>query len=124
MSTDPFPITAAQLIGSYCQTLTFGIYLVTCCFCACTLLFTSGPQERLRKLHEIRWLMLSVAVLFFVVSVYDDIIGLIHNLKAFVWYDGPGGASHELTNIHDWINISRVGTSLSFSLDLQTVSSL
>ena len=107
-SQNSFPITTAQLLGSYCETLTFGIYLATCWFCACTLLLTNGAEERLRRPNEIQWLMLSVAVILFIVSVFDDIIGFIHNLVAFVWYNGPGGAKEELTNIHEWINISRV----------------
>ena len=108
-----FPITTAQLVGNYCETLTLGIYLVTCCFCARTLLFTDGPEEqRLRRPGEIRWFMLSVAVALFVVSIFDDIIGLVHNMAAFVWYDGSsGGASQELTNIHDWIYTARVSIS-------------
>ncbi len=110
---EAFPITAAKRTGNYCETLTYGIYLVSCCFCARTLLFTNGPDERLRKPHEIRWLLLSVAVILFLISTFDDIIGLVHNMAAFVWYAGPGGARQELTNIHDWINIARVSNSNS-----------
>ena len=108
------PLTTAQLIGNYCETLTFGIYLVTCCFCARTLLFTDDPEERLRRPSEIRWLILTAAVLLFVGSVFDDIIGLLHNMTAFVWYNGPGGANQELTNIRNWINLARVCISTLF----------
>jgi hypothetical protein len=52
-------------------------------------------------------MLVSVFCFIFVVNTFDDIIGLVHNLAAFVKYTGPGGAAAELTNIHDWINIAR-----------------
>ena len=52
--------------------------------------------------------LVTVAVILFGVSTFDVIIGLIHNIKAFVDYHGQGGAPEELTNIRDWINVSRV----------------
>ena len=61
-----------------------------------------------RKPREIRWYLVTVAVILFGVSTFDVIIGLIHNIKAFVDYHGQGGAPAELTNIRDWINVSRV----------------
>jgi hypothetical protein len=106
-AADPkFPITEAQLTGNFCETLTYGIYLTTCTFCVRTLLM--DQYGRWRKLHEIRWYLVSVAVILFGVSTFDVIIGLIHNIKAFVDYHGQGGAPEELTNIRDWINVSRV----------------
>lgn len=110
------PLTAAELIGNYCETLTFGIYLVTCCFCARTLLFSDDPEERLRRPSEIRWFMFSVAVALFVFSVFDDIIGWAHNMAAFVRYHGPGGANQEF-KIREWISVARVSI-----LDIITLS--
>ncbi|KAF7335992.1 hypothetical protein MSAN_02312900 [Mycena sanguinolenta] len=83
--SNSFPITEAQITGNYFETLTFGMYLVTCCFCAKSLFWIPQPggEDRLRRSSEIRWLL------------------------AFVFYTGPGGATTELTNIHDWINIAR-----------------
>ncbi|KAJ7893252.1 hypothetical protein B0H13DRAFT_2037510 [Mycena leptocephala] len=94
-----FPITEAQIIGIYFETLTYGIYLVTCCFCAQILFWIpqSGGGERLRQRSEIRWLLVSIFCFIFVVNTFDDIIGLLHMILAF-----------ELTNIDDWINIARL----------------
>jgi hypothetical protein len=106
MSSDPFPITAAQLSGNFCETLFFGMYLVTCTFCARTLLITgSGREERWLRPHEIRWLMAAVALILFVILTFDTAIGLLHNFHAFVKSDDP---EEELLNIADWINIARV----------------
>jgi hypothetical protein len=104
---DPkFPITAAQLTGNFCETLTYGIYLTTFTFCMRTLLM--NQYGHWRKPYEIRWYLVTVAMILFGVSTFDVIIGLIHNIKAFVDYHGEGGAPQELTNIRDWINVSRV----------------
>ncbi|KAJ7221852.1 hypothetical protein B0H12DRAFT_301649 [Mycena haematopus] len=107
--SNSFPITEAQLTGNYFETLTYGMYLVTCCFCARSLFWIPQPggDDRLRRTSEIRWMLVSVFCFIFVVNTFDDIIGLVHNLAAFVLYTGPGGPKEELTNIHDWINIAR-----------------
>ncbi|KAK7046819.1 hypothetical protein R3P38DRAFT_2875982 [Favolaschia claudopus] len=105
-----FPITEAQLTGNYFETLTYGMYLVTCCFCARSLFWiptAHGGDDRLRRSSEIRWLLVSVFCFIFAVNTFDDVIGLLHNLRAFVFFKGGGGAQEELTNIHDWINIAR-----------------
>ncbi|KAF8197778.1 hypothetical protein K438DRAFT_1473257, partial [Mycena galopus ATCC 62051] len=105
-----FPITAAQLTGLYFETLAYGMYLVTCCLCAQTLFWIPHPGgvERLRRRGEVRWMLVSIFCLIFVVSTLDDITGMIHIMAAFVRYKGAGGAQEELTNIRDWINIVRV----------------
>ncbi|KAJ6524210.1 hypothetical protein B0H19DRAFT_1043030 [Mycena capillaripes] len=105
-------ITAAQLTGLYFETLAYGMYLVTCCFCAKTLFWISQPGgvERLRRRNEVRWIMVSVFCVIFIVSTLDDVIGMVHIMAAFVRYKGPGGAKEELTNIRDWINIIRTFT--------------
>jgi hypothetical protein len=74
--------------------------------------------QRLRRSGEIRWFLVSVFWFIFVVNTFDDVIGLVHNLAAFVKYKGSGGAKEELTNIHDWINIVRVGTIYSYNRSL------
>ncbi|KAJ6522879.1 hypothetical protein B0H19DRAFT_1386553 [Mycena capillaripes] len=104
-----FPITEAQLTGNYFETLTYGMYLVTCCFCAQSLFWIPQPggNDRLRRRSEIRWMLVSVFCFIFVVNTFDDIIGLVHNIAAFVKYTDSGGPTKELTNIHDWINIAR-----------------
>ncbi|KAJ7894316.1 hypothetical protein B0H14DRAFT_802797 [Mycena olivaceomarginata] len=107
--SNAFPITEAQLTGHYFETLGYGMYLVTSCLCAHTLFWIPQPGggERLRRRSEIRWLLVSVFCFLFVVSTFDDIIGLVHMILAFVKYTGQGGAKGELTNIHEWINIVR-----------------
>ncbi|KAJ6620469.1 hypothetical protein B0H10DRAFT_2215986 [Mycena sp. CBHHK59/15] len=103
------PITAAQLTGLYFETLAYGVYLVTCCFCAKTLFWIVQPGggERLRRRDETRWVLVSVFCFIFLVSTLDDVTVMMHIMAAFVRYKGAGGAMEELTNIRDWINIVR-----------------
>ncbi|KAJ7841490.1 hypothetical protein B0H14DRAFT_2512249, partial [Mycena olivaceomarginata] len=100
------PLTEAQLLGNWFETLTYGMYFVTCGFCARTLLCI-GPDDRWRKPSEIRGLILSVGIALFVVATFDVVIGLLHNLQAFVFYTGGGGAAQVFADILNWINISR-----------------
>ncbi|KAF5346779.1 hypothetical protein D9756_010411 [Leucocoprinus leucothites] len=101
----PFPITAAQLAGNFCQTLLYGAYLVTCAFCARTLLIKgSGRDERWVRLHEVRWMMAIMAVIFLLISTFDVAIGLLHNYEAFIQSNDPVKV---LTNTSDWIDITR-----------------
>lgn len=111
MSTEQFPITAAQLAGNFCETLFYGMYLVTSGFCARSLLFTGcGHEERWLRPDEIRWMMVVIASLLFVICTFDVAIGLLHNFHAFVQSDNP---EKELLNLGDWINITRVRASAS-----------
>lgn len=103
---DKFPITAAQLVGNFCETLLYGIYLVTCCLCARTLFLTGrGGEERWLRLHEIRWMMVFIAALLLAICSFDVAIGLLHNFQAFIQ---SSDAFQEYYNIEDWINIARV----------------
>ncbi|KAJ7191843.1 hypothetical protein GGX14DRAFT_596744 [Mycena pura] len=105
MSEAEFPLTEAQIMGNWFETLTYGMYFVTCGFCARALLFI-GPEGRWRKPNEVNWFMLSVAILLFVVGTFDVVvgfaasasalvspkilmfgqIGLLHNLRAFAFF--------------------------------------
>jgi hypothetical protein len=103
-----FPITAAQLSGNFSEAVFYGMYLVTCCFCGHTLFFISdGRDERFLRAHDIRWMMVFIAVALFVICTFDVAIGLLHNFNAFIKSSNP---TQELYNIADWINIARVRT--------------
>lgn len=105
-----FPITAAQLVGNFCETLLYGMYLVTCGLCARAFLFTgSGKEERWLRPHEIRWMMVFIATTLLAICSFDVAIGLLHNFQAFIQSTDP---SEEYYDIGDWINISRVSRSL------------
>ncbi|KAJ7739106.1 hypothetical protein B0H14DRAFT_3168098 [Mycena olivaceomarginata] len=99
-------LSEAQLLGNWFETLTYGMYFVTCGLCARKLLCI-GPGDRCRRPREIRWFILSVGITLFVVATFDVVIGLLHNLQAFAFYTGGGGAAKELSDISGWINVAR-----------------
>lgn len=108
---EEFPITAAQLSGNFCETLFYGMYLVTCCSCAHTLLVAgSGREIRWLRPHEIRWMMAGIALALFAINTFDVAIGLLHNFNAFI---KATDATTEFHNIADWINIARVCSIIS-----------
>lgn len=108
MSDTKFPITAAQLAGNFCAALFYGMYLVSCAFCARTFLLTgSGNEERWVGFREIRWMMAGIALALFGLLTFNLSIGLLHNFHAFVESTNP---MKELLNLSDWINIARVCT--------------
>jgi hypothetical protein len=106
-----FPITAAQLVGNFCETLLYGIYLVTCCLCARTLFLTDNrKEERWLRPQEIRWMMVFIAAMLLAICTFDVAIGLLHNFQAFIQ---SSDALQEYYDIEDWINIARVSCSVS-----------
>lgn len=69
-SQEKLPITASQLSGNFCETLFYGMYLVTCTFCARTPLLTgSGGEEQWLRLNKIRWIMAILAFALFGVCI-------------------------------------------------------
>jgi hypothetical protein len=103
----PFLIDSAQIVGLFMETLLYGVYLVTLGQCLHALLW-SPAEHRFRAKNKIHWPMLVAAILMFTFATLDVAFGLRHNLDAFVYYTGPGGAKEELENISYWVNVMKV----------------
>ncbi|KAJ7452120.1 hypothetical protein B0H11DRAFT_2074364 [Mycena galericulata] len=102
---DNFPITEAQIVGLFLESVFWGFYLITFILCLRSLLF--GSNWQLKRLSEINWAMLLVALAMCSFATLDVALGLMHNIEAFVLYTGPGGALEEFSNISDWVNIMK-----------------
>ncbi|KAJ7749586.1 hypothetical protein DFH07DRAFT_828975 [Mycena maculata] len=102
---EDFPITEAQLVGSFLESVFWGFYLVTLVLCLRTLLFNANLE--FKRPNTLTWTMLSVTVLMGTFATVDVATGLLHNIQAFVLYKGAGGAAQEFSNISDWVNIIR-----------------
>ncbi|KAJ7749572.1 hypothetical protein DFH07DRAFT_555271 [Mycena maculata] len=100
-----FPITEAQLVGLFLESVFWGFYLVTLVLCLRTLLFNANLE--FKRPNTLTWTMLSVTVLMGTFATVDVATGLLHNTQAFVLYKGQGGATQEFSNISDWVNIIR-----------------
>lgn len=103
---DPFPITTAQLLGNFCETLFFGIYLATCTSCV-RIFFDAWTEkeERWGRSRKIRWMMTTTALTLFVICTFDTALGLLHNVRAFVDSSEP---AQEFQKVSSWINLTRV----------------
>lgn len=100
-------LPTAQLVGNFCETLLYGIYLVTCCFCVRTLfLVGAGPEERWIHIHEVRWVMTIAAFGFFVFCTFDVVTGLLHNFQAFIARPADQAAIFFATG--SWIDLAQV----------------
>lgn len=100
------PITEVQITGIWTESIFFGIHLITFGFCIKALLFR---ENQLKSLQDVNWIMLTITVFLLANATLDVVLGFYHLLKAFVFSTGSEGPTQELTNISDWINISRVG---------------
>jgi len=102
----PFPITMAQLLGNFCETLFYGIYIATCFSCIRIFFDAWTRQEgRWSRSRKIRWLMTTTALMLFAICSFDTAIGLLHNIHAFVKSSDP---EKEFMKLSNWITIARV----------------
>jgi hypothetical protein len=98
-----FPVAEAQLVALFMEAVTYGMYTVTLAICVRALFW-----DRQGLKHNINWPMVAVTVLMAAFSTLDVALGLKHNLEAFIFYAGPGGAAAEFDDISYWVNVMKV----------------
>ncbi|KAF9477033.1 hypothetical protein BDN70DRAFT_881672 [Pholiota conissans] len=103
----PFPITEAELTGSFSESVLWGFHIITLGFCMRALLRYKNQWKRSR---DVNWPMVATSLALFAVATFDVLTGFYHTLLAFVFFQGEGGAAAEYTNISGWINIARTVT--------------
>lgn len=96
-----FPIAEAQLLALFMQSLTHGVHLVTFASCVRTQLRSSSARK------PMNWLWLSVAVSLFIVATIDLSFNLYHNIFAFVFFTGQGGAAAVFDELSSWVEVVR-----------------
>ncbi|THG98149.1 hypothetical protein EW026_g4000 [Hermanssonia centrifuga] len=106
MSDAAFPITVAQIVALFMESIFYGIYLVTLGHCLKALL-CKKDKFIFKSRREIKWIMVIVAFLMATFATLDVAFGLRHNLDAFIYYTGPGGATAEFGNITYWVNVMK-----------------
>ncbi|KAJ7903797.1 hypothetical protein B0H14DRAFT_3421976 [Mycena olivaceomarginata] len=102
---EDFPITEAQIVALFMESVFWGIYLVTFFLSLRSLLFTNNFERR--RFSTINWPMVVVVFAMCSFATLDVAVGLLHNIQAFVLYKGAGGAAEEFSNISDWVNITK-----------------
>ncbi len=104
---DSMPITEAQLLGMFLESVFLGFFLITFVQCI-DILLRDTTRSGWRAPRSINWPMLVVAILLFVFATLDVALGVVHNIQAFVYSSGKDGPTAEFSQISDWINIMRV----------------
>ncbi|KAF8999416.1 hypothetical protein BDQ17DRAFT_1246613 [Cyathus striatus] len=97
-----FSTTEAHIVGFFVQSILFGVFMVTVGFTGKALLLREG---KLRKMHQINWILVGGEVTLCALSTLDIALALYHAILAFVLYKGPGGAANIYNDISSWINI-------------------
>ncbi|KAJ7036754.1 hypothetical protein C8F04DRAFT_1394021 [Mycena alexandri] len=100
---EDFPITEAQIVASFMESVFWGIYLITFFLCMRVLVFR--PDFGLKRLSELNWPMLLVALAMCSFATLDVAVGLMHNIQAFVLYRGAKGAVGVFSDISNWVNV-------------------
>lgn len=99
-----FPIAATNILRP------LGIFLVTFSLCMRILLFMRNLRQSSKGTigpSPIKWNMILVALAMFVFASFDVAFGLCHNIDAFVYYTGPGGATAEFSLVSNWVNVMK-----------------
>ncbi|TFK33573.1 hypothetical protein BDQ12DRAFT_614931 [Crucibulum laeve] len=110
MSSSSFPITAAQLWGLFMESVLYGMYLVTCGYCAQYLFLIDGRWKRLR---EYNWAMVIVAILLLILATLDVTMGFYYNMWAFVSYTSAGGAMEAFSDLSFWVPVVKMANFLA-----------
>lgn len=109
-----FPIQEAQLISLFMQSTVYGVHVVTFLMCMWALL------RPLNSGRPVNWPWLSVAVILFAIGTADVSFNLYHNLIAFIYYTGLGGAQAQFEDLSSWVNVMRVCRSILLCLSVLT----
>jgi hypothetical protein len=100
-----FPVDEAQLLSLFFESVAYGVYLVTFGMCIRALLWSSVPEKGSRP---VKWPSVIMAGAMFVCATLDTVFNLRHNLDAFVFYKGGGGAIQEFEHMSYWVNVGQV----------------
>ncbi|KZT69529.1 hypothetical protein DAEQUDRAFT_765372 [Daedalea quercina L-15889] len=99
-----FPIAEAELTALVLQSIAYGMHVVT--FAACLYTWFYRPSDSNAGVAGRRLWML-VAMTFFFISTCSVSLNYYHNLVAFIFYRGPGGANEEFDQFTNWVNFIR-----------------
>ncbi|KZT05780.1 uncharacterized protein LAESUDRAFT_655190 [Laetiporus sulphureus 93-53] len=97
-----FPFAEAQIVSLFVQSVIYGIHATIFAIYMWTWIRRSKGSRK-----SINWPMLSVAIVLFVIGTTDLVFNLYHNIVAFIYYTGPGGATGEFEHISNWANVIR-----------------
>lgn len=102
-----FGVAEAQLTALFVQSTTYGVHVVT--FATSMYTWFRRPPT-LRTSNRWPWMIVSIAL--FVIGTIDVCFNFYHNLVAFIFFKGAGGANEAFDDLSNWINVMRVSAEL------------
>jgi membrane associated rhomboid family serine protease len=109
MPTQHSSATEVQLYALLLESIFWGVHIISLCFCLKVLLRT---RSQWRRRPEISKVMLAVVLLMACIGTLDTFLTFAQNLKALVYYDGPGGPDAVYNDTSGWMHLLGVCTSL------------
>ncbi|KAH9915079.1 uncharacterized protein B0H18DRAFT_1042789 [Fomitopsis serialis] len=97
-----FPITEAQLVALFAESIAYGMHVVTFAICMYSWIHRSKASKSARS-----WPWMSIAIALLIVGTLDVSFNLYHNIIAFILYTGPGGPKGEFEKLSNWVNVMR-----------------
>ncbi|KZT00768.1 uncharacterized protein LAESUDRAFT_764302 [Laetiporus sulphureus 93-53] len=97
-----FLIAEAELVAIFTESITYGIHISTFTTCMWTLLRRPKGLER-----HVNVTLLLFSITLFILGTLDIAFNFYRNLTAFIFYTGPGGASHVFEELSNWVNAAR-----------------
>jgi len=97
-----FPITEAQLVALFMESVSYGIHVVTFAQCMYTWFVVRHSRGNSKT-----WPWMSVAVILFAIGTLDVSFNLAHNIMAFIFSSGEGGAEIAFEHSSNWVNVMR-----------------
>ncbi|KAH9841155.1 uncharacterized protein C8Q71DRAFT_890987 [Rhodofomes roseus] len=98
----PFPISEAELVALFMESVTWGIQIVTFTQCVWALFETAKGGPRRVNVTLLTW-----AIALFVWGTLDISFSVYRNLTAFIYYTGPGGSNEIFNQISDYATVLR-----------------
>ncbi|KZT66480.1 hypothetical protein DAEQUDRAFT_767947 [Daedalea quercina L-15889] len=99
-----FPISEAELVALFMESVAWGIQIVTFAQCVSALFGTAAGTRGPRRVNRT---LLVWAVALFVWGTLDISFSVYRNLTAFVYYTGPGGSDEVFDQISDYVTVLR-----------------
>ncbi|KIK53444.1 hypothetical protein GYMLUDRAFT_120627, partial [Collybiopsis luxurians FD-317 M1] len=92
----------AQILGLFLQSVFYGLFCISTAACIHSAWnFPKRGQSR----SSVKWLMLTIAGLLWVVGTLDVILEVVRHVDAFI--TSPEGPLAKFTDLSDWINICK-----------------
>jgi len=93
---------SGRLVGLFVGCVLYGFLLSTFFRCIRSLLCSASNKFQLRPRSDIRYRVVAVTILMFMISTFSAVVSLQDALAGFIDYDGPGGSLEFYSTMTGW----------------------